>query len=85
MAATSWNGWGMSAGTCTIHSWNDGLETDEGSPAMGQSVDQRLVPDNVEEEDEIIPSRGPSEARRSNRLRSQRVPPGEVGHGGNAW
>ena len=40
--ATSWNGWGMSTGTCTTHSWNDGAAEDEGEPRMGLRVDQRL-------------------------------------------
>ncbi|KAL9032730.1 MAG: hypothetical protein Q9214_007838, partial [Letrouitia sp. 1 TL-2023] len=40
--ATSWNGWGMSTGTCTTHSWNDGAEEDEGDPEMGLRVDERL-------------------------------------------
>ncbi|KAK2734297.1 hypothetical protein FQN55_002845 [Onygenales sp. PD_40] len=29
LAATSWNGWGMSTGTCSVHSWNDGAQLDE--------------------------------------------------------
>ncbi|KAK4609377.1 LEC14B protein [Fulvia fulva] len=29
IAATSWNGWDHGLGTCTVHSWNDGMETDE--------------------------------------------------------
>ena len=70
--ATSWNGWGMSAGTCTTHSWNDGAKDDEGSPRMGQSVDQRLVPDKVEEPEVRSRPRGILGQWR-NRLRSQRV------------
>jgi len=42
IAATSWNGWGESTGTCSIHSWNDGAEDDEAEPTMGRRVDQRL-------------------------------------------
>ncbi|KAI4206775.1 MAG: hypothetical protein LQ348_000843 [Seirophora lacunosa] len=45
VAATSWNGWGMSTGTCTTHSWNDGAEEDEGEPKMGLRVNQRLEED----------------------------------------
>ncbi|KAK3069911.1 hypothetical protein LTR53_011373 [Teratosphaeriaceae sp. CCFEE 6253] len=29
IAATSWNGWDHGLGTCTVHSWNDGAESDE--------------------------------------------------------
>ncbi|MCJ1245808.1 hypothetical protein MMC30_003012 [Trapelia coarctata] len=42
VAATSWNGWGETTGTCTIHSWNDNAEDDEGEPKMGRRVDQQL-------------------------------------------
>ena len=69
--ATSWNGWGMSAGTCTTHSWNDGAEDDEGMPKLGQSVDQRLVPYKEEPEP---PSRAPGPTGHwRERLRSRRV------------
>jgi WD repeat-containing protein 23 len=40
--ATSWNGWGLSTGTCTIHSWNDGAANDEGVPPIGKSYDDKL-------------------------------------------
>ena len=42
VAATSWNGYGMETGTCSVHSWNDGAEDDEGEPRMGERVDARL-------------------------------------------
>nr|POE90104.1 lec14b protein [Quercus suber] len=29
IAATSWNGWDHGLGTCTVHSWNDGVDADE--------------------------------------------------------
>lgn len=32
IAATSWNGWDHGLGTCTVHSWNDGHDSDEGEP-----------------------------------------------------
>jgi len=35
IAATSWNGWDHGLGTCTVHSWNDGVESDE----VGGDVD----------------------------------------------
>lgn len=40
--ATSWNGWGMSSGTCTIHSWNDSGTEDEGDPPLGKSYNSRV-------------------------------------------
>ena len=45
--ATSWNGWGMSTGTCTIHSWNDDASDDEGEPKMGQRVSHTLEHDDA--------------------------------------
>lgn len=48
--ATSWNGYGSSLGTCTVHSWSDGAdEDDEGMPRKEQRVDARLVPERVRE------------------------------------
>ncbi|BDD63393.1 hypothetical protein MAP00_008288 [Monascus purpureus] len=49
LAATSWNGssdgnQGPSAGTCTLHSWNDGASEDEGDPPVGANYDCKLVP-----------------------------------------
>ena len=42
MTASAWNGYGMSTGTCTVHSWNDGAEEDEAEPKMGLRVNQKL-------------------------------------------
>jgi WD repeat-containing protein 23 len=42
LIASAWNGYGMSTGTCTVHSWNDGAEDDEAEPKMGLRVDQKL-------------------------------------------
>ncbi|WEW57487.1 hypothetical protein PRK78_002954 [Emydomyces testavorans] len=42
LAATSWNGWGMSTGTCTLHCWNDDASDDEGDPPLGRSYNARL-------------------------------------------
>ncbi|KAF7718758.1 Uncharacterized protein PECH_004256 [Penicillium ucsense] len=44
IAATSWNGWGLSTGTCTVHSWNDGADNDEGDPPIGRNFDHKLRP-----------------------------------------
>jgi WD repeat-containing protein 23 len=40
--ASAWSGYGMSTGTCTLHSWNDGAEEDEAEPKMGLRVNQKL-------------------------------------------
>jgi len=45
IAATSWNGWGTSQGTCTVHTWNDGLEEDEGEPRVGRRVNAQFQHD----------------------------------------
>ena len=44
--ATSWNGYGMQTGTCTVHSWTDNAEDDEGLPAMGIRINEKLVHDD---------------------------------------
>ncbi|KAA6408294.1 MAG: hypothetical protein FRX48_08036 [Lasallia pustulata] len=73
VAATSWNGWGLSTGTCTLHSWNDGAEDDEGEPKMGTRVDQELEHDeDLDDDPRSRISRGAANYR--SRLRSQRVP-----------
>ncbi|KAF1841693.1 WD40 repeat-like protein [Cucurbitaria berberidis CBS 394.84] len=45
IAATSWNGWGTSQGTCTVHTWNDGVEEDEAEPQVGRRVNAQLQHD----------------------------------------
>ncbi|KAE8835508.1 hypothetical protein HRS9122_07778 [Pyrenophora teres f. teres] len=45
IAATSWNGWGTSQGTCTVHTWNDGVEDDEAKPEVGRRVNAQLQHD----------------------------------------
>ncbi|KAF2192465.1 WD40 repeat-like protein, partial [Zopfia rhizophila CBS 207.26] len=45
IAATSWNGWGTSQGTCTVHTWNDGIDEDEGEPKVGKRVNAQLQHD----------------------------------------
>ncbi|KAL9084705.1 MAG: hypothetical protein Q9165_007953 [Trypethelium subeluteriae] len=42
IAATSWNGWGSQQGTCTVHTWNDGMDDDEGEPSMGRTLNAYL-------------------------------------------
>jgi hypothetical protein len=41
--ATSWNGWGTSQGTCTVHTWNDGTENE--GEKMGKRVNAQLEHD----------------------------------------
>ncbi len=57
IAATSWNGWGMTTGTCTMHCWNDGAEDDEGIPEMGHRVDSKLREDPTLLDNDIPSSR----------------------------
>ncbi|RDL36066.1 Uncharacterized protein BP5553_06678 [Venustampulla echinocandica] len=45
IVASAWSGYGMSTGTCSVHSWNDGAEDDEAEPRMGMSVNEKLEPD----------------------------------------
>jgi WD repeat-containing protein 23 len=45
IAATSWNGWGTAQGTCTVHTWNDGMEEDDAEPKMGRRVNAQLQHD----------------------------------------
>ncbi|RMJ27026.1 WD repeat protein [Aspergillus sp. HF37] len=42
LAATSWNGWGLSTGTCSLHTWNDDAAEDEGDPPVGRNYDSEL-------------------------------------------
>jgi WD repeat-containing protein 23 len=37
-------------GTCSVHSWNDGLDEDEGVPSMGMKFKARLEPDEDPDE-----------------------------------
>jgi len=43
--ATSWNGWGNTSGTCTVHTWNDGVDDDEAEPQLGRRVNAQLQHD----------------------------------------
>ncbi|RDW77419.1 hypothetical protein BP6252_05472 [Coleophoma cylindrospora] len=52
IAASAWSGYGMSTGTCTVHSWNDGAKEDEAEPKMGLRVNQKLERDPNFYEDE---------------------------------
>lgn len=51
VAATAFNGWGTTVGTCSIHSWNEGVDSDEAFQRKGLRLDAKLRVE--EEEDEI--------------------------------
>ncbi|KAH8667425.1 WD40-repeat-containing domain protein [Tricladium varicosporioides] len=46
IVGSAWSGYGMSTGTCTLHSWNDGVEDDEAEPKMGLRVNEKLEVDS---------------------------------------
>ena len=66
VVASAWNGYGSSRGTCSVHSWNDGGEEDEGLPKMGVRVDGKLRHDESLYEDERVVRQ--REARRRRRF-----------------
>lgn len=70
-SATSWNGWGMSTGTCTIHTWNDNARDEGANPEMATRVDEQLQ--HNEELYERSPSRNGRPSLFRTRLRSERV------------
>jgi WD repeat-containing protein 23 len=45
IVASAWSGYGMSTGTCTTHSWNDGAKDDDAEPKMGARVNEKLEHD----------------------------------------
>lgn len=61
----------MSHGTCTVHTWNDGMNTDEAEPSMGLRVDAKLNKDRSLYSDETIRER-PARAAAGPRARSTR-------------
>ncbi|EEP75595.1 conserved hypothetical protein [Uncinocarpus reesii 1704] len=74
IAATSWNGRGMAAGTCTVHSWNDDGSEDEGDPPLGQSYNAQLeYVESFNRYSKAVRERGERGARRGHGLRSQPV------------
>ena len=68
--ASSWNGYGMNKGTCTVHSWNDGAEDDEAEPKMGLRVNEKLEVDPEFYESDTRPAASTRAARRRT-LRAQ--------------
>lgn len=79
IAATSWNGWNMATGTCTVHSWNDDASDDEGDPKMGRRVNAVL------EECEDLNDTRPRSQYLMSRIRSRRVPVGVLDGHGEGW
>jgi WD repeat-containing protein 23 len=63
--ATSWNGWDHGLGTCTVHSWNDGNDSDEGEPKMGARLNAQLEEDSRYYETTTAPSGRATSSRRS--------------------
>lgn len=61
--ATSWNGWGMSTGTCTSHSWREELESDNVEPKMSLRVNERLEYDENLYENSRLRNRRTSQFR----------------------
>jgi WD repeat-containing protein 23 len=68
LAATAWNGWGGDCGTCTTHTWNDGLEEDEGPP-MGARVNAKLQRDPRYYGEAAVRTTAPGMATRAQRRR----------------
>jgi WD repeat-containing protein 23 len=68
ISATSWNGYGMSTGTCTVHTWNDGGDEDDSGLEVGRRVDAKLK-DNRS----FYDPRDSNAPRRRSRLRSHFV------------
>ena len=68
LTATSWSGWGMSSGTCSIHSWNEGTEDDESGITAGRRVNHKL-----ETERPTRDNSNRTSTPRGQRLRSQAV------------
>jgi len=72
LAATSWNGWGMSTGTCTIHSWNNNASDDEGDPPLGKNYSSKLEPvQSYNRYAEDTKRRGMASGLRSRTMRAQ--------------
>jgi len=65
IAATAWNGWGAGLGTCTIHSWNEGLDDEDSNSTKPAIYDARMI---LKDE---MPSRS-SRWRRAHPLSSNR-------------
>ena len=76
--ATSWNGYGMSTGTVTIHSWNDSAPDDEAEPPMATNYNCRL--DVKEDYNANARARAQGRSREEGRgLRSTVVRPTRLG------
>ncbi|PQE13461.1 WD repeat domain-containing protein [Rutstroemia sp. NJR-2017a WRK4] len=69
IVASAWNGYGLSMGTVTSHSWNDGAEDDEAEPKMGLRLSEKL-----EQNPRYYENHQSQQQRRSARLQGLRVP-----------
>ena len=69
LLATSWNGWGLSSGTCTLHTWNDSAAEDEGDTPVGKSYDSKLQ--YVQQFNDYKERRGPGSTLTSQPVRAQ--------------
>ncbi|CAG9945710.1 unnamed protein product [Clonostachys rosea f. rosea IK726] len=52
IVASAWNGHDLANGTCTLHSFNDGVEGDEGEPELPMHMDSKLKPITLAERNE---------------------------------
>ena len=73
VAATSWNGYSLNQGTCSVHSWNDGVEVDEADPPMGLMVNDKLIPDSSLNESRGASAQTLAAQRRRRQLRTRRL------------
>lgn len=72
VTATSWNGWGMTTGTCSVHSWNDNATEDEGDPPLAKSYNSQLRPMTFESPEDTAPGRS-SRGLRSRAVRASEL------------
>ncbi|CAH0046166.1 unnamed protein product, partial [Clonostachys solani] len=52
LVASAWNGGDLANGTCTLHSFNEGADGDEGEPELPVNLDEKLQPLSLDERNE---------------------------------
>ncbi|CAI6014334.1 unnamed protein product [Clonostachys chloroleuca] len=52
IVASAWNGHDLANGTCTLHSFNDGVDGDEGEPELPMHMDSKMQPITLAERNE---------------------------------
>ncbi|CAG9987632.1 unnamed protein product [Clonostachys byssicola] len=52
IVASAWNGHDLANGTCTLHSFNDGADGDEGEPELPMHLDSKVRPITLAERNE---------------------------------